>query len=93
MKKIKKLKKFNKKENNICGTEFVTNYDKRYKCVDFELIKIGKNKDAYYEIHLIATNKDGSFTNLLKLHIKDAIEIKSIIDNLVYDANQDKFEG
>lgn len=74
---------------NIGGIQLDTLiYDMRYKCVDFELVRV----DDYYEIHLIATLKNGKFRNLLKLHIKDAIKAKAIIDQLVYDSNFDQHE-
>lgn len=83
------------KIENICGTTLEIYYDDRYECIDLELVKVflsKEDKEGHYQIHLEATLKDKKFKNLLKLHIKDAIELKSIIDNLVYDANQDNYE-
>lgn len=82
------------KIERIGGYTFETMYDERYKCIDLELVKVYLSKDdkeGHYQIHIDATTKK-KFKNILKLHIKDAIELKSIIDNIVYDANEDKFE-
>lgn len=75
-----------KKYENIGGTTLDTMYDRRYKCVDLELVQVHLGEESYFEIHIDATTEKGKFKHLLKLHIKEAIELKSIIDNLVYDA-------
>ena len=88
-----------KKTENIGGYTFETYYDRRYKNIDLELVRVVLNDKVlcheeitYYQINIEATTKNKKIKNILKLHIKDAIELKSIIDNLVYDANQDAVE-
>lgn len=64
-------------------------YDKKCDKLNLELVKkkfrIPSN-EHYYEIHFQDWSKDNKSKTLLKLHIKEAIELKSIIDNLVYAA-------
>ena len=88
-----------KKTENIGGYTFETYYDQRYKNIDLELVRVVfKDKVLfheeipYYQINIEATTKNKKIKTILRLHIKDAIQLKSIIDNMVYDANQDAVE-
>lgn len=74
------------KERPVCGydKEIMYNGQDKKEVLDLELIKIGgnvKNGDGYYAIELRLNNK-----KLVRLHILEAIELKSIIDCLVYDS-------
>lgn len=66
--------------NYICGETKQILYDKNIKEIEFELFTDDN------DIPLIAVNNNvGTF---FTLHIKEAIELKSIIDNLIIDYNQ-----
>lgn len=81
----------------VCGQTLDLHYDDnsdkvQLTDIDLELVKVLWNKkeisvpngEAFYAIDFIKKNK-----RILRLHIKEALELKGIIDSLVYDANLD----
>jgi len=87
-------------EEEICGEFMEENkFDNKVKVLNLELVKvIDKHKNFHYQIHFQDWTPIGRSktkvkgTNLVKLHLKDAIKLKSIIDNLVWDAMEDAVE-
>jgi len=87
-------------EEEICGEVMEENpFDKKVKVLNLELVKvIDKDKNFHYQIHFqdwtpISRSKTKvKGTNLVRLHLKDAVKLKSIIDNLVWDAMKDAVE-
>lgn len=78
------------KEKNICGEGMDLGFDKKVKKLNLELVHVGGNVkagDGYYAIDLGDWTKSGR--HLVRLHILDAIELKSVIDKLVYEATVD----
>jgi hypothetical protein len=80
------MKKQKPKQQVICGDFKQIHYDDLYDELDLELVQT--NLDLIppcYEIHIAGKIKD-KWHLILKLHLKEAIELKSMIDNLVVDA-------
>ena len=75
------------KKEEVCGIEQEIHYDKEIMRLNLELVSVMlPDEEPYYEIHFQDWKKDGKCKTILKLHIKEALELKSIIDQLVYDA-------
>lgn len=76
-------------EKPICGETVRIFFDKRFEEIDLELIRIShdkKSKEGFYAIEFCGTDQKKKSKILLRLHIKEAIRLKSVIDNLVYDS-------
>ena len=67
-------------KQNICGEVLDIGFDKNIKKLNLELIK---DKIGCFCIEIQDWTKGE--TTLVRLHIKEAIQLKSIIDNLVCD--------
>lgn len=86
------------KQEPTAGEWIEISYDRDVKDLNFQLVRITppkRNKligddDAYYCIRIEDWTGEGK--PLVTLHIKEALAIKSIIDNLVYDAHEDRAE-
>jgi len=82
-----------KMEENICGEVKDLFFDKNIKKLNLELVKLtDKHSNYHYEIHFQDWSKIESKT-LFKLHIKEAIELKSMIDNFIVDMQEDIIIG
>lgn len=84
-------------EEEICGEVIVNHFDKKIKALNLELVKvIDKFNNFHYQIHFQDWTPVGKSktkvkgTNLVKLHLKDAIKLKSIIDSLIWDAMENE---
>ncbi len=74
------------KAKEICGTEKVINYDKKIKKLNLMLAK-----DEFGCPIIIFQDWTGvDSKDLFRLHIKEAIELKSDIDMLVINYLEDK---
>lgn len=86
------------KREEISGEEFENHYDSDNKTVNVQLIKVinEPSGNEYFEIHLQSYQKENKNVvkakTLLKLHIKDAIRLKSIIDTFVYESMENWIE-
>jgi len=87
------MKKEIKKDWNseqICGEDFITNYDKVNNKITIELEKnTDKFGTSFFEVAIYDSQMK---KELLRLHIKEAIELKSIIDKFIVDMIQDRGE-
>jgi len=80
-----KMKKKNIR-SDIGGQVMDIHYDEKVKKLNLELIKVDDREGLdYFEIH-IEDWTESKCPTLVRLHIKEAIALKSMIDNLVYDA-------
>jgi|GEM_PF-3427912 len=83
------MSKVTQERLNICGEVTDIFYDKDVRKLNLELVK-----DKIGTPMIIFQNWTGrKCTNLLTLHIKEAIELKSIIDKLVLDYTEHLIEG
>ena len=76
------------KEENLVGECIDIYHDKKIDKLNAELVHVGgdvKNGEGYYAIDL--SNWTGNGKHLVRLHILDAIELKAVIDKLVYEAS------
>lgn len=72
------------KDMDVCGQVTPICYDDWVKELNIQLVR-RDGTDGYFVIKLQDWTRNNS-TTLVTLHIKEAIELKSIIDNLVYAA-------
>tara|TARA_Y100000310_G_scaffold78214_1_gene74851 strand:- start:1557 stop:1802 length:246 start_codon:yes stop_codon:yes gene_type:complete len=78
------------KEEDVCGETIQLHFDENITLLNLELVRVdGKNDVPYYQVHFEDWTKKDKSKTLIKLHIKDAIQLKSIIDNLVIDMIED----
>jgi len=75
------------KVENICGEDKDIYYDKKVKRLNLELVN---NKGCPLIVFQDWTGKDSK--HLFALHLKEAVELKAIIDNLVIDWTEDRIE-
>jgi len=70
-----------KKITEICGEVLNINYDDKIKIINAELAQdsIGTNL-------IILQDWTKKSKNIITLHIKEAIELKGVIDRLIYDS-------
>lgn len=81
-------------EDPICGEGKKIRYDQKTMSLDVELVRVllGEDDDeGHYEI--VFCDGSGKGEEFFRLHIKEAIELKSIIDNLVFDSVIDMNEN
>lgn len=71
-----------KKYHIICGQVIDLMYDEKIKKLNFEL---AKDKNGAPIIILQDWTKVNASKDLVKLHIKEAVEIKAVIDNIIID--------
>lgn len=77
-------------EEDICGEVKDLFFDKYIKKLNLELVKVtDKHNNFHYEIHFQDWSKKNKSKTLFKLHIKDAIELKSMIDKFIVDMQED----
>ena len=78
-----------KKEIEICGEYKELFYDKKVKILNLELAKdsIGSPIIIFQD-----WTKKNKSKELFRVHIKEAIEIKAIIDNLIIDYYEELLE-
>lgn len=91
-----------RKRQSVCGEYIdISPNEQKIKTLNLELVRHIdlKGEIEYYEIHFEDWTPKGKSkvgvrgTKLLQLNIRDAIKLKSIIDNLVYDATEDAIEN
>lgn len=75
----------------ICGIEQEIHYDRKVEKIDVDLVHVGgsvKTADGYRMLvftDISAKNPD-RHKHLFQLHIKEAIQLKSLLDELIYDS-------
>lgn len=76
------------KTEEICGIEKEINYDDKIERLNFELKKVylKDDKEGFYAIDVENWKINGGCKLLFRMHIQEAIELKSIVDSLVFDA-------
>ena len=75
------------KKHTVCGEWLEIFYDKKIDKLDFSLIEITDiDGGINYKIAIENVTNNMKPKKLVELHIKEAIEIKSIIDKLVYES-------
>lgn len=75
-------------EEDICG-ETIELIFGDVKKLNLELVKVTMGDDFHYEVHFADWSKKKTKT-FFKMHIKDAIELKSAIDRFVIDIIDDQ---
>jgi hypothetical protein len=77
------------KEEDICGEEMEIFFDNKIKKLNLELVKVtDKYNNFHFEIHLMDWSGENS-RKVLGLHIKEVSRLKSIMDNLLIDMQED----
>ena len=69
------------KEEGIEGIRKDIHFDDKRAVLDIDLVKVSNNEGGYFRIDLNTEDE-----SILKLHIQEAIELKSVIDSLVFSA-------
>lgn len=82
-------------QDPICGTVMNLFHDKKIKKINFNLIRCTNDYGGEIDVHYVVdledwTSKDDKVVHLVRFHIKDLIDLKSVIDNLVYEALNDE---
>lgn len=77
------------KRNNVSGIEMDLFYNKKKTKLNIELVRVDLGNDAiYYELDF-TDDKKRFFT----MHLKEAIELKAMIDCMIYDATRDEMDN
>jgi hypothetical protein len=81
------------RRKDICGITGKIHYDGEIEELNLELVRVGTKKDGYFAIEFQDWTDDDEpiAKTLIRLHIKEAIELKAKIDQLVYDATLLKY--
>ena len=79
-----------KKEIEICGEYKELVYDKKVKILNLELAKDSISSPIIIFQDWTKKNKS---KELFRVHIKEAVEIKAMIDNLIIDYYEELLEG
>lgn len=84
----RKINSHTEKESGVCGETMEIFYDKKIDRLDFELIEVKSKVDNknYYKIAVNDMTDVNKPKLLFKLHISEALEIKSIFDKLAYNS-------
>lgn len=74
---------------NVCGEEIDILWDKKVNKLNLEL---HITKDGCPQIKFQDWTKEGESKDILTIHLREAIKLKSIIDGLVLDYNEERID-
>lgn len=74
-------------DEQICGECKEIVYDNKITHLNLELVKVcDKDGNCHFEIHFQDWSKEDKMKVLFKLHVEEAIELKCMIDKLLYNS-------
>ena len=81
------------KREEISGIDMDLFYNRKKINLNIELVRVDLGDDAiYYELEF-EDNTKSKTKRFFTLHLKEAIELKAMIDCLIYDATRDEMDN